>query len=434
MIGVSCTHFGSRPFEDWIGPISKEFRHWEVFSEAEHSIIGNVPRIRGLIDDAGTSCSVHAPICDWNIGALSDRLRRASLEETLETISASAELGASTVTVHPGLSSMAVDGMGQQAMARARESLKAIDAASRDAGVVVAIENMPQVPFFLGRTAADLESLIDGTDLGVCFDIGHANTAGQIDEMIDTFGDRIVNVHIHDNNGKRDEHLTIGDGSIDFPRVLGRMGWYGGNWIIESKNFECRGLEVRDVLQALPGRVSPSCNLRQTGRAKRHEGEGHAGHGHQHGSVHEHGQVVHAEVERYGDVDPEADVQVSHDQPADERGENLPQTPSGLVGESEHEGRDYYQNQGEAAYAEPSEEEQRCIPPPADQGHEGHGYPDVDDAGDHLLPHRCIGERQEGIRHGSERQVRGDLRSAEVEQADDQVEQQVGGEQEPEPE
>ena len=169
---------------------------------------------------------------------LSDRLRRASLEETLETISASAELGASTVTVHPGLSSMAVDGMGQQAMARARESLKAIDAASRDAGVVVAIENMPQVPFFLGRTAADLESLIDGTDLGVCFDIGHANTAGQIDEMIDTFGDRIVNVHIHDNNGKRDEHLTIGDGSIDFPRVLGRMGWYGGNWIIESKNFE----------------------------------------------------------------------------------------------------------------------------------------------------------------------------------------------------
>lgn len=238
MIGVSCTHFGSRPFEDWIGPISKEFCHWEVFSEAEHSIIGNVPRIRGLIDDAGISCSVHAPICDWNIGALSDRLRRASLEETLETISASAELGASTVTVHPGLSSMAVDGMGQQAMARARESLKAIDAASRDAGVVVAIENMPQVPFFLGRTAADLESLIDGTDLGVCFDIGHANTAGQIDEMIDTFGDRIVNVHIHDNNGKRDEHLTIGDGSIDFPRVLGRMGWYGGNWIIESKNFE----------------------------------------------------------------------------------------------------------------------------------------------------------------------------------------------------
>lgn len=238
MIGVSCTHFGSRPFEDWIGPISKEFRHWEVFSEAEHSIIGNVPRLRGLIDDAEISCSVHAPICDWNIGALSDRLRRASLEETLETISASAELGASTVTVHPGLSSMAVDGMGQQAMARARESLKAIDAASRDAGVVVAIENMPQVPFFLGRTAADLESLIDGTDLGVCFDIGHANTAGQIDEMIDTFGDRIVNVHIHDNNGKRDEHLTIGDGSIDFPRVLGRMGWYGGNWIIESKNLE----------------------------------------------------------------------------------------------------------------------------------------------------------------------------------------------------
>ena len=110
MIGVSCTHFGSRPFEDWIGPISKEFRHWEVFSEAEHSIIGNVPRIRGLIDDAGISCSVHAPICDWNIAALSDRLREASLKETVANIEAAEELGAKVVTVHPGLSSMSVPG------------------------------------------------------------------------------------------------------------------------------------------------------------------------------------------------------------------------------------------------------------------------------------------------------------------------------------
>ena len=238
MIGVSCPGFSATPVAEWAGPISEHFRLWEIFSEADHIVYRDTPAIKGILDSAGLARQVHSPICDWNIGALSDRLRRASLEETLETISASAELGASTVTVHPGLSSMAVDGMGQQAMARARESLKAIDAASRDAGVVVAIENMPQVPFFLGRTAADLESLIDGTDLGVCFDIGHANTAGQIDEMIDTFGDRIVNVHIHDNNGKRDEHLTIGDGSIDFPRVLGRMGWYGGNWIIESKNLE----------------------------------------------------------------------------------------------------------------------------------------------------------------------------------------------------
>ena len=79
---------------------------------------------------------------------------------------------------------------------------------------------------------------MDGTDLGICFDIGHANTMGQIDDMVETFGDRIVNVHIHDNNGQRDEHLTIGDGAIDFDRVLGLLSSYRGNYIIESKNLD----------------------------------------------------------------------------------------------------------------------------------------------------------------------------------------------------
>lgn len=237
MIGVSCTHFGSRPFEDWIGPVSAEFRHWEVFSEAEHSILGNVPRFKGLIDDAGITCSVHAPICDWNIASLSDRIRQASLKETVATIMESAELGAQTVTVHPGLSSMAVNGMEAKAEELSRQSMRLINAAAKEYGVTVAIENMPNVPFFLGRTAASLSSLIDGTDLSVCFDIGHANTTGQIDAMIDMLGDRIANIHIHDNNGTRDEHLTIGEGNIDFQRVVSRLSGYRGNWIIESKDL-----------------------------------------------------------------------------------------------------------------------------------------------------------------------------------------------------
>ena len=70
------------------------------------------------------------------------------------------------------------------------------------------------------------------------FDIGHANTTGQVDAMIDRFADRLVNIHIHDNHGQRDEHLTIGDGGIDFDRVLGLLSSYRGNYIIESKNLD----------------------------------------------------------------------------------------------------------------------------------------------------------------------------------------------------
>lgn len=238
MIGMSCTHFGCRPIEEWIGRVSDSFGHWEIFSEAEHRIVGREAELSALLDSYGLSCSVHAPICDLNIGSLSDRLREASLQETLDVMESSAGIGAKTVTVHPGLASMAVNGMEEKASERARESIRIIDKAASELSMTVAIENMPDLPFFLGRTAKALASLVDSTDLGICFDIGHANTTGQIDEMIDVFGDRISNIHIHDNNGVRDEHLTIGDGDIDFQYVLGRLSGYKGNYIIEAKSLD----------------------------------------------------------------------------------------------------------------------------------------------------------------------------------------------------
>lgn len=219
------------------GPVSEHFGLWEIFSEADHSVYRDPRGIAEIAASHSLRCQVHAPICDWNIGAMSDRLREASVKETLATVSAASEMGVETVTVHPGLSSMSVPGLEERAAARARESLRLIDRVVREYDLTVAIENMPSFPFFLGRTAEQLAGIVDGTDLGICFDIGHANTTGQIDAMIDTFGDRIVNIHIHDNHGRSDEHLTIGEGEIDFAHVIRRMSGYRGNWIIESKSL-----------------------------------------------------------------------------------------------------------------------------------------------------------------------------------------------------
>lgn len=250
MIGISCTGFSASPVSDWVGPISEHFDLWEIFSEAEHTVYRDAPLIRELLDGHDLACQVHSPICDWNPAALSDRLREASIKETMANIVAAEEIGAKVVTVHPGLSSMAVAGMEARAVERARSAMRALDRFAAGHDLTLAIENMPAVPYFLGRTAEQLAEIVDGTDLGVCFDIGHANTTGQIDAMIDLLGDRIVNIHIHDNHGSRDEHLTIGEGDIDFGRVIGRLGGYRGNWIIESKSFES-GVQSLSVLEKM---------------------------------------------------------------------------------------------------------------------------------------------------------------------------------------
>lgn len=59
--------------------------------------------------------------------------------------------------------------------------------------------------------------------LGFCYDCGHANcyTPGQ--DPLGRFGEKMVTMHLHDNHGKKDEHLLIGEGSVDLRQVFRRL-------------------------------------------------------------------------------------------------------------------------------------------------------------------------------------------------------------------
>ena len=41
-----------------------------------------------------------------------------------------------------------------------------------------------------------------------------------VTEYINTFRDKINHIHWHDNHGKKDEHLPIGDGLIDHQKAI----------------------------------------------------------------------------------------------------------------------------------------------------------------------------------------------------------------------
>ena len=237
-IGMSCTSFSANPVEDWLIPVFEEFDHWEIFSEAFHSVLYHAGEMEDLLPSYDMSYSIHAPICDVNVAALSDCMREASINEIVRTAEMAADLDIRLLTVHPGLYSLSVAGLEAHTIEIAKDSMRYLDRAAEEYGVTMAIENMPSMPYFVGRTAAQLAEIIEGTGLSVCFDIGHANLTGQIDAMIDMFGDRIANIHIHDNRGDADSHMTIGEGSIDFPRVLRRLSGCGANYIIESKSFD----------------------------------------------------------------------------------------------------------------------------------------------------------------------------------------------------
>jgi len=73
------------------------------------------------------------------------------------------------------------------------------------------------------------------SNVGFCLDTGHANLAeaipetslapakSGIEQAFEAFGDRLVEMHLHDNHGSRDEHLWPGDGDIDWKLMAAKV-------------------------------------------------------------------------------------------------------------------------------------------------------------------------------------------------------------------
>ena len=57
-------------------------------------------------------------------------------------------------------------------------------------------------------------------DVGFCFDIGHAHFGLGVRASFSTMQDKILSTHLHDNHGERDEHLWIGEGTIDWEEAM----------------------------------------------------------------------------------------------------------------------------------------------------------------------------------------------------------------------
>jgi len=82
--------------------------------------------------------------------------------------------------------------------------------------------------FFYGKTCLDI--LKRFPKLKYNLDLGHLNTAlgnktlcMSLDEFINKIKDRVVYIHAHNNNGKKDEHVSLEKGTLDWKHVLNML-------------------------------------------------------------------------------------------------------------------------------------------------------------------------------------------------------------------
>jgi sugar phosphate isomerase/epimerase len=250
MIGISSPTFCMTPFLNMLESISKRFELWEILSEGEDRLELIKDDVRYGRDSLDMRFQVHAPLSDVNIGSVHEPMRIAAVNEIKQTIMMCRQLEIPLVTIHPGF----VQGIAflnkAKALEKTKESVKEVAAYAIDQSVTAVVENLPANINATCTQADELLEAIEGSGLGICFDMGHANTAGQMDEML-RLVDRFKNVHLHNNDGQWDQHNRIDDGSADVSKVVSVLKRsYRGNIIIESTDLES-GEQSKRVLEAL---------------------------------------------------------------------------------------------------------------------------------------------------------------------------------------
>lgn len=236
-IGISTWAYQDLSLAEALEKIACMTKRAEILCETGHSLLDkeNVAAARSFDLDY----SVHGLITDVNIASIHEAIRSASVELHRQAIEASAEIGASVYVVHPGYTSYPFY---REAALRALDrSLEELRPLQDEYGIRLAVENMPKSDWLFYPRPGTL----DLKGLPTVLDVGHANTCGSLGEFL--VSSEVVHMHLHDNAGERDDHLSLGRGSIDFRPILEKLASGRASAVLENKTEDA----VLESLRAL---------------------------------------------------------------------------------------------------------------------------------------------------------------------------------------
>lgn len=206
--GYDCIDFGMSNTE--VAPYTLSGEEFEAFFARE----------RAMAEEAGiTIWQVHGP-WRWPPQDTTEEDRAERMEKMKISIRGTALLGCRNWIVHPimpfGINELGTDDA-QKTWDLNVVFMRELLAYAKEYDIIICFENMPMPQFSLGSVEAIMRFVNEMNDdhFRVCLDTGHVNVfPGQtLYDAVHIIGDKLQTLHVHDNNGKSDEH---------------RMPWFGG--------------------------------------------------------------------------------------------------------------------------------------------------------------------------------------------------------------
>lgn len=214
---------------------------WEIVQEGSQCLNSKtLQQVRNIYETTNLEMTLHLPFSDMNLAGLNDSIRGEVLRQMKQYLTLASEF-VNLAVVHPGYLSPYGSQVPHEAYRINLESLRELCDFAADFGIIIAVENMPDYPKIFGKYPDEILEMLEDIgshNVGFTLDVGHSNTVGLTADFLDLMGDRISHVHIHDNRGERDEHLPLGEGTVDWKPVLEKLSDYKGIFVTEMSSIE----------------------------------------------------------------------------------------------------------------------------------------------------------------------------------------------------
>jgi sugar phosphate isomerase/epimerase len=228
------------------------FEAIELFATRTHFDYHDSVAVRSLaewLDDTALALnSVHAPIAAGLVNGQwgetfstangDDERRRKALVEAEAALALAHTIPFKHLVVHLGVPETPKPQASDNSRDAARRSVDQLRQMAQRAGVRLALEVIPNSLSSAEALVSFIENDLEASDVGICMDVGHAFLMGDLGDAIETCAEHLATTHLHDNKRKADDHLTPGEGAIDWPLTLmslQKIG-YDGTWMFEVAN------------------------------------------------------------------------------------------------------------------------------------------------------------------------------------------------------
>jgi sugar phosphate isomerase/epimerase len=203
---------------------------------------------RWLADSQLEMPSVHAPIVDslvhdkwgrpYSTATRDADARQATMGEMSAALDVARTIPFGLFVVHLGVPTAQNPGPQDNSREAAIRSIEEVHRMAEPLGVKIALEVMDNKLSTVPALIDLIEDDLDGMDLSICMDVGHAFLLGDVADAIETTSGYLATTHLHDNRRQHDEHLLPFDGAINWAETMmafEKIG-YDGVLMFEAKN------------------------------------------------------------------------------------------------------------------------------------------------------------------------------------------------------